>query len=791
MTGRYNTIIQFHQNQPKGPGFHRHPPKHGEAKKAGNDSTSTAADKGPDKPDVLAKEEKKEEKKELTKKAEQEQEEEEVVQARVPKRRSARTSVSTDGQAPQAKKRRSSTQQQHKSPPPKPPSPPPFLRSSRRLRRQRNQSPPPPASPPPATAVTPPPAEKERTPSPALPPPPPPVSQRSTGSRGRATRASRRLARARQRNDSSMEQEPEGSPAPAEASPVASPPKRNRLDEDKEEVPKGNVEGEKDGEKAETSQASPMESPPGDNDQPSVPPTSQEEDNYTICHGTPQAHSPRDDMSSPKGWQQQQLLLQQQQQQQQQQQRNSVPQHLMPVGMGNQLRSNPSPLSQGGGSGSERVFSPPQGGGSVVGGVGGSRGGQVLEQHQRRGSTGHVHDSGGSGGHTPTEARPSPHPSPHQMPAHEYYHKEGWGAGLPAHYPGVHGGYPGMYNHAIPGLPYPGPPGQPIPGANYPYAVPYPWSHQLGSHGDHMFQQQMQSGAQRGGEGVQAVRQVISGADGQAFQGHPRPPPHMQPGASAMFKDQAAPFAASVPVSSPPGSSSVASRQPALEKVPPPPHSTSAASQPSLHQLVSSPHSIPHQLTHTLSRQAPHEHLPHPSFPYSFDAGSHPSAALHMWQQSQMQAQPIRPIPGMHPAHLAPSMAPHGIWYSSPHHPGHLIPGQELLMKKPGGAKLKGARPGGGEAHAKIASNRNSNNGNIGINQVTSLEGGSRSTALDVSAARSQQNLVGLSAWGAGGGRPSLRPPAGTLGASFVSLPTSASLSLDHSSNQPTPPYDW
>lgn len=120
-------------------------------------------------------------------------------------------------------------------------------------------------------------------------------------------------------------------------------------------------------------------------------------------------------------------------------------------------------------------------------------------------------------------------------------------------------------------------------------------------------------------------------------------------------------------------------------------------------------------------------------------------------------------------------------------------------MKKVGGAKLKPARPGGVEAHAKITSNRNSNNGNVGSNQVTSLEGGSRSAEsafptrgqLDVSTA---QNM-GLSAWGTGGGRPLLRPPnvgnVALSGTGFVSLPASVSLSLDHSSNQPTPPYDW
>jgi hypothetical protein len=521
---------------------------------------------------------------------------------------------------------------------------------------------------------------------------------------------------------------------------------------------------------------SPMESPQGDGGQPSIPPTSQEEDNYTICHGTPQTHSPRHtDMSSPKSWQQQQALLQLQQ-------RNSIPHHLTPVGTTNQLaHSNPSPLSQG--TGSDRgVFSPPQGQSGSVGA------GHSVEQNQRRSSTGHVHDSGGSGSHTPTEPRPSPHHSPHQMPTAEYYHhhKEGWGAGLPAHYPGVHGGYPAMYNSPIPGLPYPGPPGQPIPGANYPYAMPYPWGHQLGPHGDHMIQQQMQSGAQRSaGDSVQATRQVV-GADGQAYShSHPRAQ-HLAP-AGTMFKDQAAPFAANAPVSSPPGG--VASHT--LEKVAP--HSSSSPHQPSsLNPLGSSSHSIPHQLTHTLSRQAhsvSHEHLPHPSFPYSFEAGAHPSA-LHMWQQSQMPAQQIRPIPGMHPAHLTPSMAPHGLWYSSPH--PHLVPGQELLVKKQGG-KLKAGRPSGD----KVAANRNSNNSNTGINQVASRESsGSSSVFSAVGGGPSQPSVGGLGDWGAGGGgsgppqRP--RPDGNTplvLSGSFVPLPTAVPPSS--ASNQPTPPYDW
>lgn len=425
------------------------------------------------------------------------------------------------------------------------------------------------------------------------------------------------------------------------------------------------------------------------------------------------------------------------------------------------------------GAGSERVFSPPQGG---------SGRGQVME-HQRR-------SSGGSGSHTPTEQHSSPHQSPHQMLPADYYHKE-WGAGIPTHYPGMPGGYPGMYNPPMPGLPYPGPPGQPIPGANYPYAMPYPWGHhpaQLGPHGEHMIQQQMQqAGAQRSSEGIQAVRH-----EGQGYP-HGRPQ-HVQPGTAAMFKDQAAAAAAfvSVPVSSPPGG--VASRQPTMEKVPPPPHSSSShiPTPATLHQLGTSPHSIPHQLTHALSRPTAHsiapDHLPHPSFPYSFDAGSHPS--LHMWQQ---QAQPMRPIPGMHPAHLTPSMAPHGLWYSSTGHhvPAHLMQGQELLVKKPGG-KLKANR---GESHAKITANRNSNNSNK--NDVTSLEEGrfpsSSQPTADV--AYSAHHLAAtrklLGTWGGGG---PTRLPADCTHGSYVplvtSLPPPPSSTSEHASEQPTP-YDW
>lgn len=750
LTGRCSNIVEYHQKQPKGPGYHRHPRKRDDARKS-----VTEAKKSPEKEPEPEPEEREEEAKEVT-------------PPRGSKRRSVRTSVSADGQTPQVKKRRSSTQQQRKSPPPKVPSPPPFLRSSRRLRRQRNQSPVAPSPPPAATTP-----EKEKTRSPSPAPPPPPAPRPSSAPKGRPTRTSRRLAKARQKNDSSFEGAPEKASSVDNESPEPSP-KRNKIDDqEKEGETVGQGEEQEATGVAVVSQISPGESTHGDNDQPSVPSTTLEEDNYTICHGTPHANSPRADMSSPKAWQQQQQLLQQQQQQ-----RNAA-QHLAPVDPTNQIQlahSNPT-LSQ---QGSERVFSPPQGGG-----IGANRSGSQAMEHQRRSSTGHMqHDSGGSGGHTPTEPHPSPRPSPHQsphpMPATDYYH----GAGIPAHYHGMPGGYPGMYNPAIPGLPYPAPPGQPIPGANYPYAMPYAWGHhaaQLGAHGDHM-----QSDSQRSGETIQ--RQGRSGAgEGQGF-AHGRPQ-LMQPG-TAMFKNQAGGFT-SVPVSSPPGG--MATHQ---EKLPP----QSSSSQQHQHhppptaaghQLGNAAHSIPHQLSHAMSRPTAHsvgpEQLPHPSFPYSFDAGSHPS--LHMWQQSQMQAQQMRPIPGMHPAHLAPSMTPHGLWYSSTGHP-HLVPGQELLVKKAGG-KAKGGKSAG-------AASRNSNNSN---NKVTSAgDTGSARQAADLAYSRLAANQLPrnfLGAWGGGGGgHAHSKPPENRAPRSYVPLvpsvtpvPPSASTS-EHASNQPTP-YDW
>ena len=774
MTGKHSSIIHFHQNQPKGPGFHRHPPqRRDEGKKEGVAGRRGKA------PSVADKEEE-----EVT------EEKEEAPLGRGQKRRSARNSISVDSHSPQVRIRRCSSGRNKSPPPPPPPkpqpqpqppppqSPPPFLRSSRRLRRQRNPSPPP-SSPPPPPSNTAEDGGKEETeevpqcpPPPSPPPqaPPAPAHPSSTSRGGRPTRASRRLAQAKLRNDASSRSGGEQGGATIDDDLLESSPKRSRLEEDGKED--GGGKGADRGGKGDAaSQPSPMESSHGDPEQLSVPPPAPEEDNnYTICHGTPQTLSPRVDMSSPKDWPQQQQQQQQQQHQQQQQQHQ--------VGGGASSRSHshqslghsdPSPITpvaSGGGEGG--VFSPPQGSGASMGMRGSPLDpsshrppGHQQQQQQQQQEAGNM-----SAGHTPTE----PHP---HMPA-EYYHKD-WSAaatGLSAApYPGMPGGYPGMYNHPIPGLPSAyaaaAHSGQPLPASTYPYPMPYPWSHhphQLAGppHGDHMIQQQRQMPSRSGEALQQQVRPGgLATAEGQGYpHGAGQLRPSMQPTVAGAGGAAQGGFA-STPVSSPQGGGATTGgggggvggaqgRPPALEKLAP--SSTGHLSTPpSLHQLqgspspVTSPHGIPHQLTHTLSRvpghhdphhppppshppsqhhphpshhphpHHPHHALPHPTFPYPFEAGSHPG--LHVWPQSQMHAQPMRHAlpPGMHP-HLAPSMAPHGLWYNT-HMPPHLLPGQQELLaagKKPAKGKAGGgsAAARAGEAHKLAAANRNANNNN-------------------------------------------------------------------------------
>ncbi len=682
-----NTIIQFHQKQPKDPGFHRHPRIEDEKLSDENEQEKTP-DEGEMEEEVVK----------------------EVPVVKGQKRKSLQGNTKSAPPPPPAvKKRRNSSQ--HGKTPPRSHSPPSFLRSSQRLRRQRNQSPVVAASPPVAPVEDE--EEEESQPSPVpVSPPSPPVAQlpQLGGSRGRVTRASQRLAKAKQKNDPSNKQEvpKEGENSSSEEDSLMSFPKRNKIseeshtdkEEDKDEEEEESEEREKEIIDPVSKIQSSTDSPQVDTNKSSNPPplSTLDEDNYTICHGTPHSRSPRADISSPKDWpnnagNKAPPLLSPHQQQA----AAGVADHrsrLHSLGHSDSVPVNPSPPA-------EAVFSPPPQGNSP----GVVMRGSPLD-HPRPGSGGHMQqESGGSGGHTPTNV----HPGSHHFPA-DYYHKD-WSATGLAQYAGMTGGYPGMYNHAIPGLPYGSHAVQQIPGSNYAYPMPYSWTHhpsQLGSHGDHMIQQQRQSAGQQARAGEVAHHQSRQGIPGGGAESPGYPPAQLrqQMQSSTWFKEQGYPD--SSPVTSPPPPAT-------MEKLPHTSNSSGQIPAPILHQLgtsVSSQHGLTphHQLTHPFSRSSSHsiahEHMPHPHFPYSFDASS--PASLHMWQQSQMQSQQIRQM-HHHPPHLAP---PPGLWYAptAPHLPSHLIP---QGGKKSSGGKMK--TNGGEPPHAKISANRNTNNNNCSL----------------------------------------------------------------------------
>lgn len=144
-----------------------------------------------------------------------------------------------------------------------------------------------------------------------------------------------------------------------------------------------------------------------------------------------------------------------------------------------------------------------------------------------------------------------------------------------------------------------------------------------------------------------------------------------------------------------------------------------------LHQLAS-----PGSATtpHALSHQVPHgaEHLPpgaHPataaSFPYGFDSSAHSLSHMHMLQQSQIQPQLTRPLPGVSPHHLPPHMAAtRGIWYSPQHVAAHpMIPGA-IGAEIPGHpAHSKKAMSKSSKSATSVDSdkNRNTNNNNVSV----------------------------------------------------------------------------
>ena len=444
------------------------------------------------------------------------------------------------------------------------------------------------------------------------------------------------------------------------------------------------------------------------------------ETNYTICHGTPSTKKPLNDISSPSsarakaGWPPQQ-------QQQQQRQAQSV---RMPT------TSTTEPFSPSGNS----AAAPTIGGRPVA---------------------------AQSPGVNATESVIA------QQLTQDHHRDVNWGhANITPQFPPVPGGYPAVYNPGLHAMPYP-PPGQAIPGANYPYPMPYPWphahphgvmpAHMVGSHPKSYHDPQTFQGVHHTQEMLQQQRVAAATADGtphsQHLSHHHQYPPSsliqtwssQQPTPSSLSLQSRSTIEGSKEsmTSYSPQDPSMAQGQPVLkplpiEKVPlgnaqspagfPPP--------PTLHQLPTSGSqpSLSHQVPHGFAR-GPHtlspEHLqpgmsphPHAAFPYPFEPGTHHSLSpMHMWHQPQMQAPPIRHLPGMHPAaHIQPHLSPHGMWYP---HMAPLMAGPGIDPTGAGGDSLKhagGKKGGKGSSKAgqmdgaeKVNANRNVNNNNSNV----------------------------------------------------------------------------
>ena len=653
------------------------------------------------------------------------------------------------------------------------PSPQPFLRSSRRLRQQRNRSNP---SPPPLQSPTSP--DGPRSPLPPSPPSgvrprPRKTSQNTAGGSGSV--AQQRSQR-RKRNNQQQHEESPMSPLP-DLFGTRSSQQVEEMDspsDDEERVKDGEMsdggigarkrarfdEGEAD----KNLLSSPgMQSP---EQQRSIPaPNSREEENYTICHGTPVNKTTSDDISSPKNWPPSSSSSHHHSQQQQQQIQNQ--QQLQHAQLGGQYPHHPHhhPQQQQQLRSHEQQMQQYVANTSAQPAAGHSAQHQQQQQQQHRApstpsseattfspsmlhpesssSPGFDHRSvaaaaGAGGGHAASggaglssggRGAEYAHRQ-HQLmsAAAEHAHlrdsSSSWAtAGLHPHQfqsvPGAYpGAYPPMYNPAsIPGMHYHG---QPMPSANYPYPMPYHWGHHHPSAaaavpqlGEHMLQQQHHHHQQQQHRQVATSKEMPS--HHEVLQ-HPHISGHTpeSPQSSSLLMRGGSSPAQSVSVTS----SSTAAGKPSSRGHYPSPQAAA------LHQLAS-PGSA--TASHALSHQLPHnaEHLPPgahqaaaATFPYGFDSSGHSLSHMHMLQQSQMQPQLTRPLHGVPPHHIPPHMAPRGIWYSPQHMAAHqMIPGAigAEIPGHPGHSKKVASKSSKSATSVDSDKNRNANNNNASI----------------------------------------------------------------------------
>ena len=703
VAGTHNSIIQFHKNQRKGPGFHRHPPGYiveGEDEpeavtrktKTGKRGAAAAArDKDGDR-------------------------EEEEIKLDGHKRKNSRANLNTENQSAATKKRKTSIQKD--SPSVKTQSPPPFLRSSRRLRNLHNPTtispslPPPPPTPSTSDSDE---DDKEdddeeklKTPSPV-----PVPAQLSGLSHARATRSSRRLMNVSPPQvDAANDPEDLTASKPSPMNDDSTPDVTRDLEEEEDGQPEnmedGNTVDNERNEAREDAYRSPdfhsledLSGQPSDESRPDL----DKDNNYTICHGTPRAaplQVPTTDMSSPKEWQEEQLVRQQQ---------HSLPQYTEPKS--SDLYSAPT---------SESVVSPDL-----------AAGDSVMDITSTP-STLHVQDGRGVNSNTHTSSEHHPAPPLFTQAAALPYQQKDWGPGvLSGHSPypsNITSGYhPGMYGHPMHGMPYHPPPGQPpMAGHSYPYTMAYSWGHPSAvAASQHQHQQVMVPPQARLGEGLLQGRPGIMPGGVVESPGYPhghlRPPMHAAAAggmseSSSHYKEKRKSYSDSPSTSPAPAQGlmggSAQSRAPGPDMLLLGPSSyMSSRDIPPQHPLT---HSFIGSTAAGAHHPMSHDHLPHHPFPYSFEPSAHPS--LQMWQQSQMQGQQLRPITGVPHAQLAAPIAPCGLWYGPGESsvPSHLVPSQELHVstagKKAGGSGRGKMKRDSGDGHSNMSSNRNSNNNN-------------------------------------------------------------------------------
>ena len=752
---RYNTIIQFHQAQPKDPGFLRLPPpaeKQTKPPQRGSVSDRKQTDGESAEEDITAKE---------TKSA-----------PRGAKRRSSGRGGGGEGGMPSTTRRTRNSEVEALE---KVPSPQPFLRSSRRLRQQRNRS----ITSPPLQS----PSSTDGPKSPLPPSPPTGVRPRPrkasqttpSGGAGGESASQPQQRSLRRKRGNQREESPVASPLPDLFKSRASQEveEMDSPSDDDEKRQRDENEGASDGEvgarkkaRLDTNEAEsnviPSPSIQSPEQQPSIPaPNSREEENYTICHGTPVNKSVAggNDISSPKSWPHPPPPPQQQQGQYQ----------LHPQGHASQQhhahQTHPQLQQQyeaGGGRHhqhatptSEAVtFSPPMGQLHP-----GSSSSPVGSQFDHRSSPHTALTAGGATtagmGTSGRSIQAEYAHRQHLMSAEHAHQREsgsGWSAAAAAAATGLHpqfagvpgaypGGYPHMYGHAgIPGMPYSG---QPMPSANYPYPMPYHWGHphpsaaaaipQFGPHGDHMIQQQQHRQAAASSKEVQSHQEVLQHPH---IGGHtPGEPPHS---ASLLMRGQHASGTSSTQSINATSSSTAAGKA----------SSRGHYHSPSLHQLAApgsgSPHALSHQVPHGGVGAAEH-HLPPghhqaAAFPYGFDSSTHSLTHMHMLQQSQMQPTQIRSLPGIPPHHLPPHMASRGLWYAPQHMAPHqMIPGAGGEIPGHPAHSKKTAK---GSKSADLDKNRNANNNS----EMSTIPHSSPFSISRLAAPYGGAHLVGVSA---------------------------------------------